>query len=221
MVGPYQAEFFSIGGLVFESRKRREHLTQEDLRKNKALMETLTKGSSSSLTETSNGEPIRRGSLPAPIKTILSWNDYINCSHPPNLGRQLICKDVSKTFRATVAMVLTYLLFLFDNQTYLPLRKYFHSYIFKCQDFPLSKAMLLDVLEVVAPVKHFSKLREFVEMKLPPGFPVKVDIPILPTITTRVNFQDFEFRNNMDNMLFQIPKDYTENPGRYENSANK
>ncbi len=75
--------------------------------------------------------------------------------------------------------------------------------------------MLLDVLEVVAPVKHFSKLREFVEMKLPPGFPVKVDIPILPTITTRVNFQDFEFRNNMPDTLFQIPKDYTENPGRY------
>lgn len=47
--------------------------------------------------------------------------------------------------------------------------------------------MLLDVLEVVAPVKHISKLREFVEMKLPPGFPVKVDIPILPTITARVN----------------------------------
>ena len=84
----------------------------------------------------------------------------------------------------------------------------------KCQDFPLSKAMLLDVLEVVAPVKHFSKLREFVEMKLPPGFPVKVDIPILPTITTRVNFQDFEFRNNMPDTLFQIPKDYVENPGR-------
>lgn len=76
--------------------------------------------------------------------------------------------------------------------------------------------MLLDVLEVVAPVKHFSKLREFVEMKLPPGFPVKVDIPILPTITTRVNFQDFEFRDNLSDVLFQIPKDYTENPGRYK-----
>lgn len=51
--------------------------------------------------------------------------------------------------------------------------------------------MLLDVLEVVAPVKHFSKLREFVELKLPPGFPVKVDIPILPTITTRVIYFHF------------------------------
>jgi len=75
--------------------------------------------------------------------------------------------------------------------------------------------MLLDVLEVVAPVKHFAKLREFVEMKLPPGFPVKVDIPILPTITARVSFHDFEFRDNMIDSLFQIPKDFTENPGRY------
>lgn len=105
MVGPYQAEFFTIGGLVIESRKRREHLTQEDLRKNKALMETLTKGSSSSLAETSNGEPIRRGSLPPPPKSTLSWNDYISNSHQPHLGRPHVCKDVSKTFRATLAMV--------------------------------------------------------------------------------------------------------------------
>lgn len=105
MVGPYQAEFFSINGLVIESHKRREHLTQEDLRKNKALMETLTKGSSSSLTETNNGEPMRRGSLSPPPKCGLSWNDYINSSYQPNLGRPPLCKDVSKTFRATLAMV--------------------------------------------------------------------------------------------------------------------
>lgn len=40
---------------------------------------------------------------------------------------------------------------------------------------PLSAAhRLLNVLEVVAPFKHFNKLREFVQMKLPPGFPVKL-----------------------------------------------
>lgn len=38
--------------------------------------------------------------------------------------------------------------------------------------FSLSR--LLNVLEVVAPFKHFNKLREFVQMKLPPGFPVKL-----------------------------------------------
>lgn len=41
-------------------------------------------------------------------------------------------------------------------------------------DFPLSVDMLLNVLEVITPFKHFNKLREFVQMKLPPGFPVKI-----------------------------------------------
>ncbi len=35
---------------------------------------------------------------------------------------------------------------------------------------------LLNVLEVIAPFKHFNKLREFVQMKLPNGFPVKIGI---------------------------------------------
>lgn len=38
---------------------------------------------------------------------------------------------------------------------------------------------LLNVLEVIAPFKHFNKLREFVQMKLPPGFPVKLGKVVL------------------------------------------
>ena len=95
--------------MVLESRKRREHLSPEDLRKNKALMETLTKGSSSSLAD-SNGEPIRRSSLAPPPKVNISWNEYANSSQQPHLGRALICKDMSKTFKATVAMVMTRIL---------------------------------------------------------------------------------------------------------------
>ena len=33
---------------------------------------------------------------------------------------------------------------------------------------------LLDVLEVIAPFKQFSKLRDFMQSKLPTGFPVKI-----------------------------------------------
>lgn len=46
MVGAFQADFYQINGMVLESRKRREHLSEEDLQKNKAIMESLTKGSS-------------------------------------------------------------------------------------------------------------------------------------------------------------------------------
>ena len=35
--------------------------------------------------------------------------------------------------------------------------------------------MLMAVLEVIAPqFKHFGKLREFIDRKLPPGFPMQV-----------------------------------------------
>ena len=87
---------------------------------------------------------------------------------------------------------------------------------------------------MIAPFKHFSKLREFVTLKLPKnGFPVKLDskiyfgyssikkyfyiipenyilVPILPTVTAKVTFQKFEFRENIPAELFVIPDDYKE-----------
>lgn len=45
IAGQYECDMYSIHGLVLESRKRREHLSREDLQKNKAMMESLSKGS--------------------------------------------------------------------------------------------------------------------------------------------------------------------------------
>lgn len=45
-VGNFLADFYSVNGLVLESRKRREHLSEEDILRNKAIMESLSKGGS-------------------------------------------------------------------------------------------------------------------------------------------------------------------------------
>lgn len=51
------------------------------------------------------------------------------------------------------------------------------------------------MLEVIAPFKHFNKLREFVQMKLPPGFPVKlgmcvcVDLPLCSCVCVCVSLR--------------------------------
>ncbi|XP_033340176.1 ankyrin repeat domain-containing protein 13C-A isoform X2 [Megalopta genalis] len=188
MVGPFHADFYQINGMVLVSRKRREHLSEEDLQKNKAIMESLTKGNSAGFT---NGEPhVRRASLNPPPESNITWEEYITAppGECPLLGRSLVYKENRKSFKATVAM---------------------------SPDFPLTVAMLLNVLEVIAPFKHFSKLRQFVLMKLPPGFPVKVDIPILPTVTAKVTFQEFAFLHDVDPQLFQIPSDYFEDPMRF------
>lgn len=43
-VGSFLADFYMVNGLVLESRKRREHLTEEDILRNKAIMESFSKG---------------------------------------------------------------------------------------------------------------------------------------------------------------------------------
>uniref|UniRef100_A0A674F554 Ankyrin repeat domain-containing protein 13C-like n=1 Tax=Salmo trutta TaxID=8032 RepID=A0A674F554_SALTR len=168
------------------SRKRREHLSEEDVLRNKAIMESLSKGGN--LVE-QNYEPQRRLSLTAPDPNTISWEEYISAEHgkAPHLGRELVCKESKKNFKATVAM---------------------------SQDFPLGIESLLNVLEVIAPFKHFNKLREFVQMKLPPGFPVKLDIPVFPTITATVTFQEFRY-DDFEESIFSIPADYKEDPSRF------
>ncbi|KXJ77133.1 hypothetical protein RP20_CCG008208 [Aedes albopictus] len=188
VAGQYDSDLYTINGLTLEQRKRREHLSRDDLQKNKALMESLTKGGQSAGID-QNGEIIRRASLQPPPINSITWEEYISAEpgQYPNLGRDLVYKESSKNFRATVAM---------------------------SKDFPLSVDMLLSVLEVIAPFKHFSKLREFVTLKLPSGFPVKIDIPILPTVSAKITFQKFEFRDDISPELFVIPDNYKEDSMR-------
>lgn len=47
-------------------------------------------------------------------------------------------------------------------------------FVFQSEEFPLTVDVLLDILEIVAPFKHLEKLRRFCEVRLPPGFPVRV-----------------------------------------------
>nr|XP_031539340.1 ankyrin repeat domain-containing protein 13C isoform X3 [Vicugna pacos] len=133
--------------------------------------------------------PVRRQSLTPPPQNTITWEEYISAENgkAPHLGRELLCKESKKTFKATIAM---------------------------SQEFPLGIESLLNVLEVIAPFKHFNKLREFVQMKLPPGFPVKLDIPVFPTITATVTFQEFRY-DEFDGSIFTIPDDYKEDPSRF------
>lgn len=120
MVGNYNATFYCINGISLETRKRREHLTKEDLQKNKALLENFAKGN----LEESNGEHVtRKESLVPPTKSAVTWEEYRSSpvGEFPPLGRLPVCKESSKGFKATVAM---------------------------SEEFPLTIDMLLQVLEV-------------------------------------------------------------------------
>lgn len=188
-VGQFACDYYTITGMTLDSHKRREHLSEQDLQKNKLMLETLTKGKDLE-SEIDFEPPPRRQSLPDPVKRNVTWHEYIN-SEPgkhPVLGREMVFKKSRRVYKASAAM---------------------------CLDFPLSVDMLLSVLEAVAPFKHFAKFRNFIQLRLPPGFPVKIDIPILPTISAKVTFKEFRQVCNLPEYLFEVPTDYTEDPNRF------
>lgn len=57
--------------MILESRKRREHLSEEDLQKNKAIMESLTKGNTQGLDV--NGEVLLA------LNTLVLLTFYTQC----------------------------------------------------------------------------------------------------------------------------------------------
>jgi len=190
--GDYVADIYSVNGMVLESRKRREHLSDEDLEKNKAFIDSFSKGAPPEVGEQEEEEaPVRRASLNPPPPTGVVWREYIDAApgQYPLLGRKQVFKVSRKAFKAKVAM---------------------------SEEFPMKVEMLLAVLEVVAPqFKHFHKLRQFVEMKLPPGFPLQVEIPVLPTVAAKVTFTNFQMKDDLASSLFKIPKQYNHDPNRF------
>jgi len=88
--------------------------------------------------------------------------------------------------------------------------KNFKGTVCCARDFPYKIKELLPILELLTPTnRHFSKLQSFIEMKFPDeGFPLKLEIPIVPTVTGVVTFTKFE-RQIVDSSLFEIPSNYT------------
>ncbi|XP_035698756.1 ankyrin repeat domain-containing protein 13C-like [Branchiostoma floridae] len=168
----------------------REHLSAEDLKKNKELLDSLSRGF---FVENSCDQPcVRRESIQPPPPSPVSWDEYVTAPSGrwPHLGRPMVIKETRKSLKATVAM---------------------------SEEFPIRLDRLLDVLEIIAPFKHFLKLREFVQLKLPSGFPVKIEIPVLPTITAKITFQDFQARDSdfYPESFFLIPNNFKEDPNRF------
>ena len=235
-VGRSNAALFDLTNVYLVTRKRREHLSEEDLKRNKSAYKNavyafkfgekpppppprpLSPNREASVPRSegkispdvvddmidpqapvSDGEEPRRESLAPPPPTQVTWTEYIQSEPPgnhPDLGRQQKLKTTKTAVKASVAM---------------------------SEEFPLNKNEFLDLLSVV-PIKMFKKLKDFVEMKLPEGFPVRLDIPVFPALTARITFEDFVFLENaVEESLFSIPRDYEQDsnllPGRFRGAS--
>lgn len=181
-VNGYLSTFYDIKNLYVVSKVRFEHLSPEELKKkemeHKKFLEYLGGKSQEQVFEFSNDlkkdsteSLVSSGSKSecANLPRLITWDEYMNHSveNFPTFGRKLKLKENRKEFKAQIAMVLLNLMFL----------NFFSTFFYlKSEEFPLDVTELNNLLEALAPLGKFRRLKEFIDLKLPTGFPVKIGI---------------------------------------------
>jgi len=95
---------------------------------------------------------------------------------------------------------------LFENEVVTEKLKSYKGTVWISEEFPRTTQELLPIFEILAPTqKHFQKLNSFISLKMPSaGFPVKVDIPVYPTVSGTATFTKHQ-TTQVATTFFDIP----------------
>ncbi|KAG8300526.1 Ankyrin repeat domain-containing protein 13D [Homalodisca vitripennis] len=66
----------------------------------------------------------------------------------------------------------------------------FRATLWLCEDYPLSlQEQIMPIVDLMAiSSSHFAKLKNFIQMQLPAGFPIKIEIPLFHVLNARITF---------------------------------
>jgi hypothetical protein len=80
--------------------------------------------------------------------------------------------------------------------------------VWLCDKYPLSRQDINTVMDIIAPVStDLARVKDIFALPMPAGFPVRLEIPVMPAIKASVTFTKFEL-GSCDDSLFQIPLDF-------------
>jgi len=114
----------------------------------------------------------------------------------------------------------------------------FKASLWLCQDYPLSlQEQVMPIVDLLAISNtHFQKLKHFIHMQLPSGFPVKIEIPLFHVINAQITFSNIQALDNpvegvtsfkeesgrssaaIDDSVFEVPRGYDVLGGASENT---
>ena len=152
--------------------------------------------------------PQHRHSLPAPPPPSVTYDEYFSSTNrpfppvllhsPSTLSHPLLPPPCLSRPHHTSA----------SNRSY-------SATLWLTDEFPLPLASIVTILDLIAPhQRHVAKLRDFIEQKLPPGFPVRIRMPIFPTVTAEVSFLEYS-EAVVDDAVMCVPSEYVEDPSRF------
>ncbi|XP_056468314.1 ankyrin repeat domain-containing protein 13B [Gadus chalcogrammus] len=170
LVNGYETKVFGASNVELITRTRTDHLSDQNKTKTKGktpLQNFL--GIAEQHVGPNNGALVTHMSCPAVTNpAALTAEEYFNPSlslEPRDIGHP--CQLTTKTQR-------------------------FKAKLWLCESHPLSLAdQVAPIIDLMAISNAlFAKLRDFITLRLPPGFPVKIEIPIYHILNARITFSN-------------------------------
>lgn len=222
VVSGYEAKVYSATNVELVTRSRTEHLSDQDKSRSKGSKTPLQSFLGIAEQHTAhNGSNVSQCASPH-NPTAITSEEYFNPEFNLNgrdIGRPVELTSKVQRFKATLWL---------------------------SESHPLSLAeQVTPIIDLMAISNaHFAKLRDFITLRLPPGFPVKIEIPLFHVLNARVTFSNLcgcdepvssvtvhtpessdeagqapppPFHCEVDPSVFEPPADYTTlGPGRSE-----
>ncbi|XP_012930509.1 ankyrin repeat domain-containing protein 13D isoform X2 [Heterocephalus glaber] len=163
-VSGYEAKVYSATNVELVTRTRTEHLSDQDKSRSKG-----GKTAFQSFLGMAQQHSSHSGQAASPTNpTAISPDEYFNPSfslESRNIGRPIEVSSKVQRFKATLWLSEEHPLSLGDQVT-----------------------PIIDLMAISN--AHFAKLRDFITLRLPPGFPVKIEIPLFHVLNARITFSN-------------------------------
>ncbi|KAM8903421.1 ankyrin repeat domain-containing protein 13B isoform 3-T3 [Spinachia spinachia] len=170
-VNGYEAKVFAASNVELVTRTRTDHLSDQNKNKTKGGRTPLQNflGIAEQHLGPNNGALVTQMTCPAMTNpAALTAEEYFNPGAAPtqrDIGHP--CQLTTKTQR-------------------------FKAKMWLCESHPLSLAeQVVPIIDLMAISNTlFAKLRDFITLRLPPGFPVKIEIPLYHILNARITFSN-------------------------------
>lgn len=166
VVNGFEAKVFSVNNVNVVIRTRTEHLTEEEKARIKSERNILE-----SLLGTVEQHINAQGDLTleyatANNPTAITSEEYFDPDF--DLGKRDIGRPIELSIRT----------------------QKFKGTLWMSEDHPLSLVeQVTPIIDLMAHTSsHFARLRDFVTLKFPPGFPVKIEIPLFHVLNAKITF---------------------------------
>uniref|UniRef100_A0AAR2K670 Ankyrin repeat domain-containing protein n=1 Tax=Pygocentrus nattereri TaxID=42514 RepID=A0AAR2K670_PYGNA len=170
VVNGYEAKVYCASNVELITRTRTDHLTEQNKTKSKGGKTPLQSflGIAEQHMGTNNGTLVTQMSCPVTNPCALTAEEYFN----PSLNHSH--KDIGQPCHLTTKT------------------QRFKAKLWLCESHPLSLAdQVAPIIDLMAISNAlFAKLRDFITLRLPPGFPVKIEIPIYHILNARITFEN-------------------------------